>query len=106
MAPARDDLARALHTVDFAPPAFDVYANATGAPTRDARATLGEQLTSPVRFADSLTAMAEAGVTDFVHVGPGDVTAGLAKRTVPVATTHTISTLVDVGAVAAALSVQ
>lgn len=106
MAPAREDLAAALESVDFMQPEFDVYANATAAPTTDVQATLTEQLTAPVRFSESLVAMAEAGVTNFVHVGPGDVTSGLVKRTVPDATVHVVSSLDDVAAVAGALSVQ
>ena len=42
----------------------------------------------------------------FVHVGPGDVTAGLAKRTARGAETYVVSTLEDAAAVAAELSVQ
>jgi [acyl-carrier-protein] S-malonyltransferase len=63
-----------------------VWANATAAPHGSAGAsiasTLVDQLTSPVRFAESLTAMAASGITTFVHVGPGDVTAGLARKSV------------------------
>jgi malonyl CoA-acyl carrier protein transacylase len=50
--------------------------------------------------------MAGAGVDTFVHVGPGDVTAGLVKRTVPDATVHVVSNLDEVHAVGQQLSVQ
>ena len=49
--------------------------------------------------------MAAAGVDTFVHVGPGDVTAGLAKRSVPDATVLTVSSLVDARTIAEELSV-
>jgi malonyl CoA-acyl carrier protein transacylase len=53
---------------------------------------------SPVRFAASLEAMALAGIDTFVHVGPGDVTAGMAKRTIEGARVVTVSELADIDA--------
>ena len=50
--------------------------------------------------------MAEDGITTFVHVGPGDVTAGLVKRTLPDASVHVVSNLEDVAAVATDPSIQ
>jgi malonyl CoA-acyl carrier protein transacylase len=47
--------------------------------------------------------MAAAGIRRFVHVGPGDVTAGLARRSVEGAETLVVSRLDEVDAVAAAL---
>jgi [acyl-carrier-protein] S-malonyltransferase len=84
MAPAAEALRAALAEVVFAEPAFPVYANLTASPHGDDLAVaLAAQLTGRVRFADSLTAMA---VDAFVHVGPGDVTAGMARRVAPEAT--------------------
>jgi [acyl-carrier-protein] S-malonyltransferase len=106
MAIAADRLAAALTATDFAPPRFPVYTNATGAPVTDVAANLSEQLVSPVRFAAGLEAMAAAGVDTFVHVGPGDVTAGMAKRSVPGAAVLVVSALDDIPAVAETLNVQ
>jgi [acyl-carrier-protein] S-malonyltransferase len=106
MADAATALESALGAVDFAAPAFDVYANVTALPTSDVTATLSQQLTAPVRFAESLENMAQAGITTFVHVGPGDVTAGLVKRTISEAAVHVVSNLEQVHAVAESLSVQ
>jgi malonyl CoA-acyl carrier protein transacylase len=50
----------------------------------------------PVLFADSLLDMSAAGIDIFVHVGPGDVTAGLARRTVAGAAVVTISGIDDI----------
>lgn len=83
MDPAAADLAAALSGTEFGEAAFPVFANLTAAPHGDdVAAALAAQLTGRVRFADSLIAMASK-VDAFVHVGPGDVTAGMAKRTVP-----------------------
>lgn len=106
MEPAAKVLADVLEDVPMAGPGFPVYANATAEPTVEPARELVEQLTAPVRFAESLQRMARAGVRTFVHVGPGDVTAGLARRTVPDADVLTVSTLEDVPGAAAHLSVQ
>ena len=102
----RDELAAALSATHFAPPRFPVYANATAAPVGDVATNLGEQLVNPVRFAATLEAMATAGVDTFVHVGPGDVTAGMVKRTVPDASVLVVSVLDDIPPVAEALNLQ
>ena len=82
MAPAVPRLSAALEQIDMERPAFQVWANVTAAPfdTGDAGRLLSRQVVAPVLFGASLRAMHEAGVEVFVHVGPGDVTAGLARR--------------------------
>ena len=84
MAPAVPRLSAALEEIDFARPGFPVWANVTADPfeTGKARSLLSRQVVAPVLFGASLRAMQEAGVETFVHVGPGDVTAGLARRAV------------------------
>jgi [acyl-carrier-protein] S-malonyltransferase len=83
-----------------------VYANATARPVDDPRRQLAEQLVQPVRFAETLRQMSDDGISTFIHVGPGDVTSGLVKRTVPGATIHVVSELGDITAVANDASVQ
>ncbi|GIU92897.1 MAG: malonyl CoA-acyl carrier protein transacylase [Acidimicrobiia bacterium] len=106
MAPAADRLARALGGVNFRPPRFPVFSNVTARPLQpeDAAELLARQLTSPVRFSDGLRAMAEAGAKRFVHIGPGDVTAGMARRAVPGCDTLVVSAADEVDQAAAALS--
>jgi [acyl-carrier-protein] S-malonyltransferase len=106
MEPAADAFASALATASYAEPAFPVYGNVTAQPMQEMAPVLREQLVSPVRFADSLAAMAMAGVDTFIHVGPGNVTAGLAARTVGDAMTHVVQAVDDVTDVALALTVQ
>lgn len=106
MQPARERLSVALAEASFVDADVAVFANATAAVTHDPRASLDDQLTSPVRFSASLQNMHEAGVEAFVHVGPGDVTAGLAKRSVAGVPVFTVSTLVEARTIADELSVQ
>ncbi|MXZ68464.1 MAG: ACP S-malonyltransferase [Acidimicrobiia bacterium] len=82
MEPARSKLDAALAGVQIRPLAFPVWANATARPVGkgDVQESLSRQITAPVRFGETIRGMAEAGIEAFVHVGPGDVTAGLARR--------------------------
>ena len=84
MAFARDGLAETLDALAISAPACPVVLNVTAAPTTDPeeiRTRLLEQLTAPVRWAQSLQAIADAGATRYVEVGAGKVLSGLVKRT-------------------------
>lgn len=105
MAPAADRLRSALSRVDPSPGRFPVYANVSAAPLGhgDVVDSLVNQVVSVVRFSETLVAMTDSGIDTFVHVGPGDVTAGLARRAAPGSTVLTVSTMDDVGEVASTL---
>lgn len=81
MATAASEVAAALRDVAVAPFSFPVYANVTGHPYSEGEVAdlLERQVVEPVRFAEGLLNM---DVDAFVHVGPGDVTAGMARKTV------------------------
>lgn len=83
MAAAEEGLRSHLDGVDFGAPAFPVVSNVTGSPVSDpaeARILLVEQLTSTVRWTDSVRTMLQLGVTRFLEVGPGKVLTGMLKR--------------------------
>lgn len=84
MQPASDRVHEAVATLEPRHPAFAVFSNVTAGPVDAAEVPelLARQVVAPVRFADSLRAIASSDVDTFVHVGPGEVTAGMAKRTV------------------------
>lgn len=98
MAPAQADLVAALGEVELADPRFPVWSNTTAEPhrPREICETLTRQLVEPVLFSDSLLAMSRTGIDTFLHVGPGDVTAGLARRTVDGAIVLAISNMDDI----------
>jgi [acyl-carrier-protein] S-malonyltransferase len=102
MESAAREVEKALSEVTLHAPSFPVWANVTGRPfeLEETSRLLMEQVVKPVRFAEILEGMGEAGVDTFVHVGPGDVTAGLVKRAVPGARTIVIS---DVNAIGPAM---
>ncbi len=105
MEPAADEVAEALSAVTFSQPRFPVWSNTAARPhdLDEMASTLRSQVVSTVRFEESLEAMAAAGMQAFVHIGPGDVTAGMAKRTVDDATVHVVSRVADIPAVAESL---
>lgn len=98
MSSAAEQLTRVIEGVSFEVPEFDVFSNVSARPHEPGSigAKLVEQVTSPVRFETSLRNITASGVEAFVHVGPGDVTAGLAKRTIPDANVFTVSSLDDI----------
>jgi [acyl-carrier-protein] S-malonyltransferase len=83
MIPAAEQFAAALANTDFETPPLPVYGNVEAAPLGDAehiRHELEVQLTSPVRWTESMQAMIAAGAERFVEIGPKDVLSGLLKR--------------------------
>lgn len=89
-------LAQALDGVDLGPTTFPVWTNLTAGPVDDHRTALLQQVVAPVRFTQTLAGMGESGIRMFLHIGPGSVTATMAKRTVPEAEVHHLSHVVDV----------
>ncbi len=83
MQPAADRLAAALADVAVAAPSVPVVANVTAEPTGDAariKALLIQQVTAPVRWEESIQAIAKLGVTRAWELGSGAVLKGLVKR--------------------------
>jgi [acyl-carrier-protein] S-malonyltransferase len=100
MAPAAHAMEQALADADIAAPAVPVYANVTAAPVTDPaeiRRLLVAQVTGMVRWRESVAAMWEAGVTDFVEFG-GKVLAPMVKRIAPDATVRSVVTMADIEA--------
>ena len=83
MAQAAAEFRRALDATPFHEPSIPLVANATALPLTDPdeiRDALGQQLTSPVRWTESMRWMIAQGVTCFVEVGPKEVLTGLLRR--------------------------
>lgn len=106
MESAAEDVGAALQDVTFGAPTFPVWSNTTVKPHDPTTIadTLQSQVVSTVRFQESLENMADAGIDTFVHIGPGDVTAGMARRSVADADVHVVSTLDDIPDVVDALT--
>ena len=98
MEPASAQVAEVLDRIEVSESRFPVWSNTTGRPHRreETAALLARQVVSTVRFKESLEHMSQAGIGVFVHVGPGDVTAGMAKRTVAEAEVLVVSEIDDI----------
>ncbi|TDL98715.1 [acyl-carrier-protein] S-malonyltransferase [Macrococcus brunensis] len=75
-----------------------VVQNVSVAPETDAatiKRQLIEQLYSPVRFEQSVQHLIDAGVTEFVEIGPGKVLGGLVKKISRDVTITSIETIED-----------
>lgn len=105
MQPAADAMAKALADVAIRAPLVPVYANVTAAPVSDPdtiRALLVEQVTGMVRWRESVAAMFDAGVHDYVELG-GKVLGAMVKRIAPDATVTSVVTMDDIEALEKAL---
>ncbi|MDQ1211523.1 ACP S-malonyltransferase [Pantoea anthophila] len=94
MKPAADKLAVALEGITFNPPAVPVINNVDVKAESDASAirhALVRQLYSPVRWTESVEAMAAQGVTHLLEMGPGKVLTGLTKRIVDTLTAAAVN---------------
>ena len=83
MEPARQELEEAIKTTYFSKPICPVYQNVTALPSSDPEAiktNLVSQLTSPVRWTQSIKNMISGGASSFIEVGPGNVLQGLIKK--------------------------
>jgi [acyl-carrier-protein] S-malonyltransferase len=104
MQPAADAMAQALAQVAVKSPAVPLVANVLAKPIQDPAEivrALVAQVTGTVRWRESVTFMADAGVKTFYEVGAGRVLSGLIKRIADGATQIAIGTPEDVAAFSA-----
>lgn len=83
MEPARERLAKAIIATPFHKPICPVYQNVDAKPNIDPeqiKENLVAQLTSPVRWTQTIENMIADGATSFTEVGPGKVLQGLVKK--------------------------
>lgn len=81
---AYEQLGEALLDADLQLPRFAVLSNVTGEPANtlpEIRNALQEQVTSTVRWADCMENLLGRGCDLFIELGPGEVLAGLLRRT-------------------------
>jgi [acyl-carrier-protein] S-malonyltransferase len=103
MQPAAEKMAEALAGAPLQSPLVPVFANVTASPVADAdqiRQLLVEQVTGRVRWRESVGAMWDAGVTDFVEFG-GKVLGPMVKRIAPDAEVASLVSMDDIEALLA-----
>jgi [acyl-carrier-protein] S-malonyltransferase len=102
MQPAAEAMRDALSYVVVEEPAVPLYANVTATPESDPdriRALLVEQVTGLVRWRESIVAMADDGVDEFIELG-GKVLGPMVKRSSPDAKATSVVTIADIEALA------
>ncbi|MDH6359147.1 ACP S-malonyltransferase [Parabacteroides sp. PF5-9] len=83
MEPARAELAAAIEATTFNTPVCPVYQNVNASPATDPstiQTNLIAQLTSPVRWTQTVLNMIADGADHFIELGPGNVLQGLVKK--------------------------
>lgn len=83
MEPARKELEQAIEHTRLSKPICPVYQNATADPSsnpEEIKENLVKQLTSPVRWTQTIEHMLKDGAQSFTEVGPGKVLQGLIKK--------------------------
>ena len=94
MEPARLELAEAIDKTPFKAPQCPVYQNVTALPSTDPdviKDNLLKQLTSPVRWTQTVQNMVADGADHFLEIGPGTVLQGLVHRIAPEVVTEGLS---------------
>jgi [acyl-carrier-protein] S-malonyltransferase len=101
MKPAGDHLQPELRAVRSRDPRVPVVANVDARPRTTAASAIDAliaQVASPVRWEDTVTFLASAGVTTYVEVGPGTVLSGLVRKIRKDAEVFNIQAPEDLGA--------
>ena len=83
MEPARAKLGEAIEATAFKEPSCPVYQNVTAKAETDPQVikdNLLKQLTSPVRWTQTIRNMRADGAEEFIELGPGNVLQGLLRR--------------------------
>lgn len=83
MEPAKKELETAINETNFDKPVCPVYQNATASPSDEPeviKENLVKQLTSPVKWTQTVKKMIQDGAESFTEVGPGKVLQGLIKK--------------------------
>ena len=83
MEEAKKELEDAINKTVFSNPICPIYQNVNGLPfssENEIKENLISQLTSPVRWTQSINKMIKDGAVEFIEVGPGKVLQGLVKK--------------------------
>ena len=86
MEPARAELAEGIAAARISVPVCPIYQNVSASPSTDPQVikeNLLTQLTSPVRWTQSVQAMLSDGASHFIELGPGKVLQGLIAKSAP-----------------------
>jgi len=99
MKPASESMIEKIEKTNFKEPNFQIINNVTAKVERGPdkiKDLLIKQIFSTVRWRESLINMSEAGIKDFIEIGPGKVLTGMVKRTLKNVNCFSINSITDI----------
>ncbi|HEU0000366.1 MAG TPA: ACP S-malonyltransferase [Ktedonobacteraceae bacterium] len=99
MLPAAAGLAQAIAKTTVRDAAIPLIGNITAAPLTSAdaiREEMAQQIASPVQWVRTIAYLADAGITTFIEIGPGQALTGMVKRIAKGVTTLNIGSVADI----------
>ena len=88
-----------INNIKFNKPIFDIVTNVTANPVNDTasiKKLLIEQISSTVKWRESMIFINNQGVKNFIEIGPGKVLSGMVKRTLKNANPFSINSIADI----------
>ena len=99
MKPAENIMKDKIAKTKFINPLFKIINNVTATPENNSekiKELLVKQISSTVKWRDSIINMSTSGVKNFIEVGPGKVLSGMIKRTIKEANCFSINSITDI----------
>ena len=99
MKPAENSMKEKIAKTKFINPIFKIINNVTATPENNSekiKELLVKQISSTVKWRDSIINMSTSGVKNFIEVGPGKVLSGMIKRTIKEANCFSINSITDI----------
>ena len=96
---AAEKMSQKINNVNFSKPLFDIVCNVTAKPENNPeniKKLLVKQISSTVKWRDSIINMSNSGVKNFVEIGPGKVLTGMVKRTLKNVNCFSINSIADI----------
>jgi [acyl-carrier-protein] S-malonyltransferase len=98
MKPAAESMKEKINNTEFKKPLFKIVNNVTAKidENNNTSALLIDQIFSTVKWRESLIYMANAGVKNFIEIGPGKALSGMVKRTIKDHNCFSINSITDI----------
>ena len=99
MKPASESMKEKIEKTNFKEPKFQIINNVTAKVERGQdkiKDLLIKQIFSTVRWRESIINMSEAGIKDFIEIGPGKILTGMVKRTLKNVNCFSINSITDI----------
>ncbi len=99
MNPAAEKMKNKINNIEFKSPNLELVSNVTAKSEKDPnniKKLLVDQIFSTVRWRESIIYISNAGVKNFIEIGPGKVLTGMVKRTIKNANCFSINSIADI----------